>query len=69
MTGEALKTWMAASGVTQAAFAARLGVSQGVVSMWASGRSIPSRQNIAAIAAATDGAVPPSSWFDLGDAA
>lgn len=57
-----LAEWLNSNGMTQVAFAARLGVPQSSVSRWCDGR-IPSARNITRIAEETGGAVGPASWF------
>lgn len=43
------KKWLGRTGRTQADIAKALGVSQGVVSMWAAGKRVPSRANAMAL--------------------
>jgi DNA-binding transcriptional regulator YdaS (Cro superfamily) len=48
--------------IKQRVFAARLGVPAPLVSMWASGKRRPGRDNAIAIEVATKGDVPASAW-------
>lgn len=56
-------------GISQNAFADRIGVSKGYLSQILSGKREPSRDLIQKINAATDGAVPPSIWFQTQEGA
>lgn len=58
-----LKTHLRETGETQPAFAARVGTTQSAISRYCSGERIPRREMILKIDAATNGAVPPESWF------
>ena len=50
-------------GITDSAFAARLGVSKSYLSQILSGARTPSRDLIQKISDTTAGDVPPSAWF------
>ena len=50
-------------GISQTAFAERLGVSKGYLSQILSGKREPSRELIQRIDQATEGHVPPAVWF------
>lgn len=60
-----LSQYLEAQKLTQAGFAARLGVPQATVSKLASGHRFPSVDTAKRIAAATDGAVPITAWPNL----
>ncbi len=64
MPMENLRDHVQRLGVSQSAFAARLGVSKGYLSQILSGKRIPSREMIQKIDRETDGQVPPAVWFD-----
>jgi transcriptional regulator with XRE-family HTH domain len=59
-----LITYLRDNGISQAAFAARVGVGQATVSKLCAGQIAPSLQTAAAIEKATNGAVPMSSWIE-----
>lgn len=61
---EHLKNHIAKVGIGQNAFADRIGVSRGYLSLILARRRKPSRAMIEKIAAETGGAVPPSVWFE-----
>lgn len=50
-------------GITDSAFADRLGVSKGYMSLILSGKRAPSRELIQKIDKVTAGRVPPAVWF------
>ena len=56
-------------GISQTAFAERLGVSKSYLSQILSGKREPSRDMIQRIDKATDGRVPPAVWFHHADGA
>ena len=63
-----LSQWLDTNGLTQIAFAARLGVPQSSVSRWCSG-AIPSPNNIRRIAEVTGGQVAPAVWYSQDESA
>lgn len=60
-----LVAYLQVNGIKQRDFAAALGVAQGQVSDWCSGRKIPSKENMLKIVAYTKGAVMPNDFYDL----
>ena len=60
-----LAIYLQVNEIKQRDFAAALGVAQGQVSDWCSGRKIPSRENMQRIVAYTGGAVMPNDFYDL----
>lgn len=61
---ENLRQHIDSIGISQNAFADRIGVSKGYVSQILSGKRMPSREMIKKIDSATNGSVPPSVWFE-----
>jgi len=59
------KEYIRAKNITQAEVAAALGVSQGLISSWANGDRIPTKENMQRIVAYTGGAVMPNDFYDL----
>ncbi len=57
-----LGTYLEAHGLSQGAFARRLGVKSGVVCRWVSGQRVPTVHYALAIERETGGAVPVSAW-------
>ncbi|MDR8087816.1 helix-turn-helix domain-containing protein [Burkholderia gladioli] len=65
-----LSTYLSSRKVTQSAFAVRLGVSQGLIYQWLTGRRPVSADKCVAIERATDGEVTrrdlrPNDWRDI----
>lgn len=63
-----LRQWLADQGLSQAAFAERIGRAQQSVARYCAGR-VPDPDAMAAIARETAGAVAPNDFYDLPDLA
>lgn len=63
-----LSEFLTKAGLSQAKFAAKIGVHPITVNKWASGKAIPRREHIAEVARTTSGAVTAADWFHPGDA-
>lgn len=59
---DALRAWLREQKTPQAAFAARLGVEQSLVSQWVMGTARPSHVLRAAVSVICD--IPESAWLD-----
>lgn len=57
-----LRDWREAEGLTQEQAAARIGISQGTLSRYESGKQEPSMATVRRIKAATDGKVTAEDW-------
>lgn len=60
-----LADFLSATGMTHAAFAARIGVSQAAVSRYAAGLRVPGPEQMARIAAATGSTVTANDFYDV----
>ncbi len=60
-----LAAWLADNRISQTAFAARVGVSQGSISSYLIGRHTPRISIAHRIAEATRGKVPAVAWFEV----
>lgn len=63
-----LEAWLASTGTKDVEFARRIGVSRVTLFRFKTGRRIPDRESMAAIASETEGAVTPNDFFDLAPA-
>lgn len=59
-----LQSYLTENGISQADFAARIGVTQGTVSKLCAGTIVPRMRTAQAIHAATDGKVPVAAWAE-----
>lgn len=58
-----LAKYLDSAGMTEAAFAAKLGVSQVTINRYVKGKRFPDRDTILRIEELTGGAVKPADWF------
>jgi transcriptional regulator with XRE-family HTH domain len=58
-----LDEYLKQSGLSQAAFGARVGLPQATISRYVSGTRFPDKETVRRIEAATDGAVMPADWY------
>lgn len=58
-----LSEYLNEEGMTETAFAAKLGVSQVTINRYVNGKRFPDRDTIQRISVVTEGKVPPAAWF------
>ena len=61
-----LQTYISLKGMSQEQFAQRIGVKQKAVSRYAAGERVPHPKIMSDIYSATDGAVEPNDFYELG---